>query len=272
MPRVVFFSDMDATLLDAKTYDLEDARPALQALRDRAIPLVFVTSKTRAEVEYFRELLNNQDPFIVENGAAVYIPKGWFPFEVPKLKDRKEYWVLELGVPRERILKVLRRAFKEVGKPLKGFDSMGENEVALLTGLPLSLAKLSKEREYDEPLVVDSAFLESRKHLESFLARENLSLIMGGRFVHVLGPNDKGRAVCFLLTLFRRLWPEVLSVGLGDSPNDIPLLKAVDVPFIIPNPHIQPSFMDELLHARRVPHPAPLGFREAVERVFSEFC
>lgn len=269
---MVFFSDMDSTLLDTKTYGFEDARPAVLALRDKGIPLVFVTSKTKAEVEYFRGLLNNQDPFIVENGAAVYIPKGWFPFEVPKLKDLKDYGVFELGVPRERILRVLRRAFKEIGKSLKGFASMDDEEVARVTGLPLNLAKLAKERGYDEPLVVDSAFLENRERLEEFLAREGLSLVMGGRFAHVLGPNDKGLAVSFLLTLFRRLWPGVLSVGLGDAPNDIPLLKAVDVPCIIPNPHTQHSLLEEISHARRVPHPAPLGFREAVERVFSEFC
>lgn len=272
MPRLVFFSDMDATLLDAQTYGFEEARPALKALKDKGVPLVFVTSKTRGEVEYFRELLNNRDPFIVENGAAVYIPKGVFPFEVPELQDRGEYLVLEFGVPRERILKVLRHAFKEIGTSLRGFVSMDENEIARITGLPLNLAKLAKEREYDEPLVVDQPFLKVRGRLEEYLARVGLGLVMGGRFAHVLGPNDKGRAVRFLLTLFKRLWPDVLGVGLGDSPNDLPLLKAVDIPFVIPNPHIAPSSMEELPQAKKVTHPAPLGFKEAVTRVFSELC
>ena len=53
--RLVIFSDLDGTLLDHQTYSPAPARPALEALRARAIPLVLCTSKTRAEVERHRQ-------------------------------------------------------------------------------------------------------------------------------------------------------------------------------------------------------------------------
>ena len=46
----VFFTDLDGTLLDHATYKWTRARRALTTLRRRGIPLVIVTSKTRAEV------------------------------------------------------------------------------------------------------------------------------------------------------------------------------------------------------------------------------
>ena len=46
----VFFTDLDGTLLDPRTYAWTAARPALRALARRQQPLVIVTSKTRAEV------------------------------------------------------------------------------------------------------------------------------------------------------------------------------------------------------------------------------
>jgi len=73
----VVFTDLDGTLLDHSSYSFEAARPALEGLRARRIPVVPCTSKTRAEVEEIRTRLRNRDPFVVENGGAALIPAGW---------------------------------------------------------------------------------------------------------------------------------------------------------------------------------------------------
>ena len=78
----IVFSDLDGTLLDGDDYSHDQALPALRLLRRRNIPLVLCTSKTRAEVEFHRRRLANRDPFVVENGGAVYVPEGYFPFPV----------------------------------------------------------------------------------------------------------------------------------------------------------------------------------------------
>src|SRR2546423_300740 len=70
----VVFTDLDGTLLDAETYRYDAARQGLDRLREHAIPLIICTSKTRAEVEPLRNELGNTDPFIVENGGALYVP------------------------------------------------------------------------------------------------------------------------------------------------------------------------------------------------------
>ena len=46
---VVVFTDLDGTLMDHDSYDVAPAKPALDALAARSIPVVPVTSKTRAE-------------------------------------------------------------------------------------------------------------------------------------------------------------------------------------------------------------------------------
>jgi mannosyl-3-phosphoglycerate phosphatase len=46
----VVVTDVDGCLLD-ETYRWEPARPALDALKKRGIPLVLCSSKTRAEME-----------------------------------------------------------------------------------------------------------------------------------------------------------------------------------------------------------------------------
>ena len=63
------------------------------------MPWVLVTSKTRAEVEFWRRCLGNEHPFIVENGGAAFVPAGYFRFAVPGGKPRGAYDVLEWGTP-----------------------------------------------------------------------------------------------------------------------------------------------------------------------------
>ncbi|MDP2876998.1 MAG: HAD-IIB family hydrolase, partial [Holophaga sp.] len=64
----ILFTDLDGTLLDESTYAFEPALPAIRALQERGIPIVFCTSKTFAETVALQEVLGITDPFIVENG------------------------------------------------------------------------------------------------------------------------------------------------------------------------------------------------------------
>ena len=65
-------TDLDGTLLDHE-YNLDPAREILNYLKGNGIPIIPCTSKTAAEVRDFREKVNLNDPYIVENGAAVYV-------------------------------------------------------------------------------------------------------------------------------------------------------------------------------------------------------
>ena len=69
------FSDLDGSLLDHYSYSFDAALPAVNALEELDIPLILVSSKTRAEILAVREQLANRHPFIVENGADVFVPQ-----------------------------------------------------------------------------------------------------------------------------------------------------------------------------------------------------
>jgi len=77
MPSFVVFTDIDGTIVD-ENYSYKGALPALKLLKRKKIPLVFCTSKTRAEIEVYRDELGIKDPFISENGGAIFIPVGIF--------------------------------------------------------------------------------------------------------------------------------------------------------------------------------------------------
>ena len=79
--KKVIFTDLDGTLLDYDTYSFEEAVPAIKEAEDKKVPIVICTSKTRAEIEYWREKIGNNHPFVSENGGGIFIPKKYFRFD-----------------------------------------------------------------------------------------------------------------------------------------------------------------------------------------------
>jgi len=228
--RIVVFSDLDGTLLDHNDYSFEQALPALELLREKAIPVVFCTSKTRSEVELYRHLLDNRDPFVVENGGAVYVPDGYYegPFDHHRLSAG--YAVRELAAPYQTQVAALAHLRRLTGARLRGFSDMTTAEVAERCNLSLERAALARQREHDEPfLILDRG---TTPGVLAALGALGARITRGDRFHHLCG-SDKGRAVTLLMALFRRAWPEVLSIGIGNRCNDLPLLEAVDLPILV---------------------------------------
>jgi mannosyl-3-phosphoglycerate phosphatase len=233
---LVVFSDLDGTLLDHATYDLDAARPALERLRAAGVPLVLCTSKTRAEVEPVRDVLDNRHPFIVENGGGLYIPVGYFPFELEAAEPRSGYWVMSIGDPYPQLVRALARAAEASGVGVRGFASMSDEQVADATGLSTREARLARAREFDEPFVILEP--ERANDLLAAIERDGNRWTRGGRFYHITGPSDKAGAVRRLISLYRRQRGETRTVGLGDAPNDAGFLSVVDVPILLASPRL----------------------------------
>lgn len=104
---ILIFTDLDGTLLDHDTYSWQPAAPALSFLRERSIPWILCTSKTRAEVERLRAEMGHTHPFIVENGGGIYIPRDTFPFETPGATRAADYDLITLGADYTVLIGVL---------------------------------------------------------------------------------------------------------------------------------------------------------------------
>ncbi|MBI3780644.1 MAG: HAD-IIB family hydrolase [candidate division NC10 bacterium] len=264
----VIYSDLDGCLLDRESYRFEAARPALEHLKGQGIPVVLCSSKTQAEVEFHREILGLPDPFIVENGGAILIPEGYFPAPHAFRRSAGVYGMIELGVPYARLTRALHGIRHVTGFDLRGFAGMSPEEVALLTGLDLEAARRAKARRYDEPFVADLNPQQIQR-LTFEIRRRGLILSRGGRFYHLTGRNTKGLAVVLLTLLYRSNSPDLITVGLGDGPNDLSMLERVDFPVVIPRERF---LVDTALMGRpwRVaPAPGPAGWAAAIQAIMT---
>jgi mannosyl-3-phosphoglycerate phosphatase len=272
-PSLVLVTDLDGCLLDEETYSHDEAGPALDALRESGALLVLCSSKTRAEMEPLARELASSSPLtlIVENGGAVVVPEALLaPRGVPGGRRDRDGWVLELGTARRVLVLALAEIARETGASIRGFSSLSHDEVQSLTGLSPGAARFAAERAYDEPFLprtpADAALVEAAAQ------RRGLRVTRGGRFHHLTGPTDKGRALLALLGLLAADGRVFATVGLGDSPNDLSMLAAVDRPILVPRPGgtVDATLAAALPQAARAPAPGPAGWNAAVLQLLGE--
>lgn len=265
--RILVFTDLDGTLLDPQSYSFEEALPALERVRQRKIPLILCSSKTRAELELYQRKLNVGDPFISENGGAVFIPPGYFPQVPEELKEKDKYLVLEFGVSYETIRERLSEVFGKLNVKPIGFGDLDTEEISSLLNLSDAEAKLARKREYDEPFYFPQRPEEEKIELaEREFKQVGLRLTAGGKLFHLHGDHDKGKAAKSLIQIFMAKWAdEILTIGLGDSLNDLLLLETVDIPVLLKKE--DGSYQQEILDrlkVHKVLGMGPRGWNRAV--------
>lgn len=267
---IIVFSDLDGTLLD-ENYSFKAAEHALETLAVNDIPLILCSSKTRSEIELYRKRMDNRHPFISENGGGIFIPENYFPHDPPdvpvRLRKEDGYLIIRLGTPYERLRQALDELRRE-GFRVTGFGDLPVEEVASRTSLPLEEALLCVRRDFDEPFFFDGD-AEEEKKLSASVRAMGLNMTRGV-FRHILGDNDKGKAVNILAGIFRSLYGKITTIALGDSPNDLPMLKRVDYPVAVRRPDGSHHPALDLPGLSRADGVGPEGWRQSVLSLLAE--
>lgn len=264
----LIFTDMDGSLLDHHNYHFDEAVPTLQVLEAHHIPVIPVTSKTQAEVELLRDSLNNSHPFIVENGAAVFIPTGYFKQQPADTIEKNGYWIKEFVEPRSRWQSLIDAIRPRYQGEFKTFAEAGIDGIIAMTGLNVHAAARAARRQYGEPIAWQGNG-NLKQHFIRELQEAGAHILEGGRFMHVSGDCDKGRAIQWLEQVYQTVIPErkMLSLAIGDSQNDKAMLEAADYALLIRSPvHPLPTVerSDNIFVSN---HTGPKGWAEGVSQI-----
>ncbi len=269
-PQVSYLvaSDLDGTLLDHFTYSWEAATPSIERLQALDIPIVLNTSKTFFEVADLQSSLKINDPMIVENGSAIYVPKHhanadqFSPFNAAHRR-------CVLGVLREDVVAKLQTLRNKYGWQFEGYSDWDIADIIHHTGLNEASARQSMQRQFSEPIMwrdSDAAYAEFKHAIEN----AQLRLIKGGRFIHVLGKSDKGAA---LIELTKRLekkhGAQRKLICLGDTHNDLDMLNIADIPVFVRSPvHDFPKHkcVNPPIFTRAC---GPVGWHEAITKILN---
>ena len=212
-------SDVDGTLMD-HSYDLTPAKETIEILQRLSIPVILCTSKTASEVKAIRNELNLKDPYIVENGAAIYGES------LEKVNGK-----IILGKKYETLEEILNNISKEIDYKLIPLNNLSDHKATELTGLKGNSLNLMRDRHWSMPFLNPPNYLEPKINI--CCKKFNVDVFKGNRMSHLLSTkSNKGIAIKTLKKYSNK--KNIKIIGLGDSPNDLPLLLNSDIRIVIP--------------------------------------
>ena len=283
----IIFTDLDGTLLDHESYSWAEAGPALDLCREHGVPVIIATSKTRSEIEPLHRSLSISAPFISENGGGIFIPMeictdapfGACPSDRFFLENKQEvihseigekkFWKVSLGLNYDRLVENLREIRHELGWNIRGFSDMNLAEISRLTGLDKEGSRLASMREFDEPFILNEPY-EDMAPLWEIAEKRGLEITSGGRFFHLKGRNDKGIAMDLMVSWYRRSYDKILTIALGDSPNDFGMLERSDFPVLIKSEKDFSQLKDSIPELTMTGRKGPEGWNAAVTDILKK--
>ena len=253
-------TDLDGTLMD-EDYDISPAKKTLKMLAEMNIPVIPCTSKTASEVRYFRKENGLKDPFIVENGAAIY----------GNYVDKISEWELILGKTYKELRCILKKISKELNYHLIPLNDLTKSQIFELTGLSEQGINRALDRQWSVPFLnpPDDIFEKVKLICDSY----NVHIFKGNRMSHLLSSEShKGQAVNKLKVHLQN--QDVKIIALGDSQNDLPLLEYADISIVIPgkngpNKYLLNGIDNGSFRLANAPHAE--GWSNSVESVINEF-
>lgn len=267
MKRYLVFTDLDGSLLDHHDYNWQKATPALELLENMQIPVIINSSKTAAEIQKLRHQLNNHHPYIAENGAISYLPDELLEPEKTDLTWQPHYF----ATPYKEIIGTLENIRNQHAFSFRGFFDMEPEEIASICDLDIENARDAKSRDASEPLLWQDSD-ESLIRFEFLLHEQGLIIVKGGRFYHVNSEVDKGNTLLWITERYQEAQPDTqwITIGLGDSYNDVAMLEVVDYPVLIKNPVIKQPNLNRLTNLYVSTHSGPAGWNEAINKLLEE--
>lgn len=146
------------------------------ALDHAGIPAVWLTSRSRLQLDEPRRKYGHAHPFVAEDGCGVYLPEDYFHLRPETSGSRRgrsgKSSTLRLGrftcIPIAQRLPAASDALEslsaETSAPIVTLQSLSSRELAQNTGLPARQAELARQRDFDERFFFAGASNEQVAH------------------------------------------------------------------------------------------------------------
>ena len=148
-----------------------------QAELDRLqIPCVWLSSRSRMQLDDPRRRVGHTEPFIAEDGCAVYLPEDYFHLKPAKTIRLGRFTCIPIAQLQPAAEDALSSLSEASGVPVVALRSLRPRELAQNSGLPIHEAELTRHRDFDELFFFAGASDSDLSRFKSMAQKQKLSL------------------------------------------------------------------------------------------------
>jgi predicted mannosyl-3-phosphoglycerate phosphatase (HAD superfamily) len=120
------------------------------SLDHSAVPAVWVTSRTRLQMDDPRRKNGHTHPFIGEGGCAVFLPEDYFHLRPEKTLRLGRFTSMPVAQPQPAAQEALASLVEDTGVEAVPLRSLSPRELVQNSGLPARDAEMARQRDFDE--------------------------------------------------------------------------------------------------------------------------
>ena len=248
-------------------FDFDLIKSDIINLLDSGHLLVLASSKTKVEIKGFCDALGRNVPFIYENGAGVENFCLINGCEAPLNSHQNPK-----AIRTDALLSVWERYIPLGLKSRCHFiKDMDRGDQQALLGLGATALDRAMKRSFSLPFTFSGPVSDVQK-LKYLAKKAGLSVQQGGRVYNLSGCHDKADYLPEIRKWASKAKDTPVLIVLGDSKNDIEMLKQADVSCVIPNENGDYLSIGNGNYPTIIaPRAAPLGWLDAVMEALSLF-
>jgi len=154
----------------------------LDSLAESSVPCVWVTSRTRPQLDATLRKLGQSEPFIAEGGSGVYLPEDYFHLRPATTTRLGRFTCIPVASPQPAAAEALDLLAEETGISVVPLRALSPRELSQNTGLPQREAELLRLRDFDELFFFAGASDADIARFRDEAARKKLALRLRGVF------------------------------------------------------------------------------------------
>lgn len=120
------------------------------ALDHAGIPAVWVTGRSRLQIDDPRRKMDHRHPFIAEGGCGVYLPEGYFHLPIASTVRLGRFTCIPVAEPLPAASAALETLSNDLNVSVVPLRSLSPRELVQNSGLSRQLAELVRHRDFDE--------------------------------------------------------------------------------------------------------------------------
>jgi predicted mannosyl-3-phosphoglycerate phosphatase (HAD superfamily) len=120
------------------------------ALDHAGIPVIWVTNRSRAQMDEPRRKLGHNHPFVAEGGSGVYLPEDYFHLRPAKTVRLGRFTCIPVAETQPAAAEALESLSEETRISVVGLRSLSPREFMQNSGLTPREAELARQRDFDE--------------------------------------------------------------------------------------------------------------------------
>ena len=129
----------------------------LESLFDAGIPCIWLTSRSRLQLDSTIRKLGHSEPFIAEGGAGVYLAEDYFHLKPARTTRLGRFTCIPVATPQPAATEALALLSEQTGVTVVSLRSLSPRELVQNTGLERHEAESMRQRDFDELFFIAGA-------------------------------------------------------------------------------------------------------------------